>query len=232
MSALVPLVLWLAAAAPTRWVTDEAGVLSTGARQALDSQLEQFERATGHQVIVYVDRSTHGVPIEDWAVRAFNEWKVGRAGLDDGAVLFVFVDDRAARIEVGYGLEDKLTDAQSSRIMRQVLAPQMAAGNVDGAVLGAVEAMLAIVGGQAGAGGSDAVPVAQISRVQKVMIAVAIALFLGLAIWKPHLALMMLAMLTRRGGRGGRGWGGGGFGGGGFGGGGGRSGGGGATGRW
>ena len=58
--------------------------------------------------------TTGGVPIEDWAVRAFAEWKVGRKGLDNGVALFVFAEDRALRIEVGYGLEDRVPDALAS----------------------------------------------------------------------------------------------------------------------
>ena len=71
--------------APTRWVTDTAGLLSDSARQELDAQLESYERQSGHQVLVWISRSTAGVPIEDFAVRAFEAWQVGRRGLDDFA---------------------------------------------------------------------------------------------------------------------------------------------------
>src|SRR5258708_5644791 len=105
--------------APARWVTDDAQAMTPAARAALDQKLEAYERATGHQIVVYVARSTAGEPVEDWAARTFAQWKIGRTGLDDGVALFVFTDDHTARIEVGYGLEDVLTDVASSRILRR-----------------------------------------------------------------------------------------------------------------
>ncbi len=224
MGRLVPLALLFVVAAPQRWVTDDAGVLTAEVRQRLDARLESYERASGHQLLVYVGRSTGGEPIEEWAARTFKDWRIGRKGLDDGAALFVFVDDRAARIEVGYGLEGVLTDAKSSRILRERLIPKMAAGDPNGAVAGAVDAMLAALGG----GGGEAPPFEipeELKRFQWIAIAVGVLAFIALAIWKPRLALFLLMMFTGRGGRReGRG--------GGFFGKGGRSGGAGATGRW
>src|SRR5262245_26153195 len=91
--------------APARWVTDTVGFMSADAVRSLDSQLESYERSSGHQLLVYIDKTTGGVPIEDWAVKAFQAWKIGRKGLDDGLALFIMTDDRRLRIEVGYGLE-------------------------------------------------------------------------------------------------------------------------------
>jgi uncharacterized protein len=231
---VLALALTLLAAAPTHWVTDEAGALSTATRERLDARLQAYEQATGHQVVVYVGRTTAGVPVEDWAARTFQEWKLGRAGHDDGVALFVFTDDRTARIEVGYGLEPTLTDAHSARILRDVLGPQMAAGDADAAVSGAVDAMLRTLGGEARAPGSA--PSAGPIELPWFVPLGAIVLFLLLAAVNPRLAFWLLLLFTgRHRGHGGR-WGGGGFGGGGggggFGGGGGRSGGGGATGHW
>ncbi len=223
MTALAPLALVLALAAPpARWVTDEAHALSATQRAAIDARLELFEKTTGHQVLVYLDQTTGTVPLEDFAVRTFKEWRVGRAGLDDGAVLFVFLRDRAARIEVGYGLEATLTDVESSRILREVLSPGMASGDVDGAVAKAVDAIIAALGNVPGPSSAPAFPAPP--PLPGWAVAVAVALFILLAIWKPRLAWFLLMMMTgRRRGR---------SGGGGFHGGGGRSGGAGASGRW
>ena len=65
-------------------------------------------------MLVYIDHTTGGVPIEDWAVKAFERWRVGRKGIDDGLVLFVFSDDHRVRIEVGYGLEPVMPDTRAS----------------------------------------------------------------------------------------------------------------------
>jgi uncharacterized protein len=214
--------------APGRWVTDQTGQVAAADRQALDRELEAFEQSSGHQVVVFVGHTTGGEPIEDWAVRTFEAWKVGRAKLDDGVALFVMLDDHTARIEVGYGLEDKLTDVQSSRILREVLIPRMRAGDVTGAVTGATRAIVTQLGGS----GAQPAPQGVVLPDRAKMIAMAVigGLFLVLLIAKPRAALFLLMLLSgrRRDGRRGGGFGGGG----GFMGGGGRSGGGGATGRW
>ena len=137
---------------PSRWLSDTTGFLSPQTRQSLDARLQDFARATGHQVIVYIGDTTGGVPIEDWAVRAFKAWRVGRKGLDDGLVLFIMTRDRTLHIEVGYGLEAVLPDAIASRIIRETLVPAIQAGNNDAAVEGGVNAILSVLtGGSANA---------------------------------------------------------------------------------
>ncbi len=79
---------------PARWATDTAGFMSPQALQAVDRSLENFERATGNQVLVWIGETTGDAVLEDWTVRAFARWKVGRKGLDNGLVLFVFAKDR------------------------------------------------------------------------------------------------------------------------------------------
>src|SRR5437868_6692502 len=103
--------------APTRWITDHAGVVSEATRARVDARLEAYEHATGHQVVVWIDQTLGGEPIEDWAAKTFAAWAPGRKGKDDGVGIFVFVADREIRIEVGYGLEDKIPDAYASRIV-------------------------------------------------------------------------------------------------------------------
>ena len=128
--------------APTQWVTDTANFLSPEAVQTLNAGLRQFEQRTGHQVIVYIAPTTGGVPIEDWAVRAFQKWKVGRKGLDDGLALFIMPQDRKLRIEVGYGLEPVIPDAIASRVINEVMMPRIQAGRPDEAVTAAIRSLL------------------------------------------------------------------------------------------
>jgi uncharacterized protein len=224
--------------APDRWATDTAGFLSADTVASLDSRLEAFERETGHQVLVYVGRTTGGVPIEDWAVKAFEAWKVGRKGLDDGLVLFIMAEDRKVRIEVGYGLEDRVPDARAFRIINEVLVPGFRSGQQDAAVTEAVSSVLALISGRGegqapAAGGEPSAYGRGKSTVGTVFVIIAVIFFLILLITHPALALWLLYSIFRGGrGGGGGGWGGGGFGGGGFGGGGGSSGGGGASGSW
>jgi uncharacterized protein len=226
-------------APPDRWVTDQAGFLSPQAADELEARLAAYERGTGHQLIVYIDRTTGGVPIEDWAARAFERWRVGRKGIDDGLALFVFSDDRRARIEVGYGLEERVPDVIAGRIIQAQIVPRIRAGDRDGAIRAGVESLMTTIGG---AGGAPAAPPKQVPR-WGVSLGGLLLLFLLAGLFTHSRLgglLLLLSIGSGRGGGwrgggggfGGGGFGGGGFGGGGFSGGGGRSGGGGASGSW
>jgi uncharacterized protein len=130
---------------PNHYVTDNANALSNATRVSLESELAAYEKSTGHQVIVWIGQTTGDVPLETWTTTTADHWKIGRRGKDDGAVLFLFMQDHKARIEVGYGLESSLTDADSYRIIQDDIVPRMRAGNVDGAVSSGVAAMLTTI---------------------------------------------------------------------------------------
>ena len=127
---------------PDHFVTDNAGALSGDTRGSLENELAAYEKATGHQIIVWIGDTTGDVPLETWTTNTAHQWRVGRRGHDDGAILFLFMKDHKIRIEVGYGLESSLTDADSYRIIQDVIRPKMRSGDVDGAVSGGVAAML------------------------------------------------------------------------------------------
>lgn len=213
-------------AAPTRWVEDHAGLLSPAARTALDARLEEYELATGVQVVVWIGTTLDGASLDEWAVRTFEAWKIGRRGLDDGIALFVLASDRTIAIEVGYGLEDRVPDATASRVIREVMAPRLRAGDADGAVTAGVEAMIAAIDSQPStAAGTTVKPGDGPSLVILILGGVGVLAFLIFAIKHPRKALALLWLFGRGTPR---------FGGGsgGFRGGGGRSGGGGARGGW
>ncbi|HVZ88251.1 MAG TPA: TPM domain-containing protein [Polyangia bacterium] len=205
--------------APERWVTDRAQFLTPATAADLDARLGDYDRRTGHQLLVYIDRTTGGVPIEDWAVKAFQQWRVGRKGIDDGLVLFIFSVDHRLRIEVGYGLEDKVPDIVASRIINDGMVPRIRAGDADGAVRAGVDALVAAIGAPDGAPPATHIPAWQV-----VGGAILFLLLIIFVVTHPGLAWLLLTSIGS--GRGGGG------GGGGFGGGGGRSGGGGASGSW
>jgi uncharacterized protein len=225
--------------APTQWVTDTANFMSPAAAQALNGRLEQYERSTGHQLIVYIGQTTGDAPIEDWAVRAFANWKVGRKGIDDGLVLFIMAADRKLRFEVGYGLEPVVPDAIAFRIINEVIVPRIQAGDRDGAVNAGMDGVMMVIGGGGGPpiqsrrdNGPGERP---LTLGQLIIFGIIGLVVLFVFATNPTLALYLLASILSGGGRGRDrdGWGGGGWGGGGgFGGGGGRSGGGGASGSW
>jgi uncharacterized protein len=220
-------------AAPTQWVTDNVDLLSPDTRDSLNQRLQNYDRTTGHQIIVWIGTTTGDTPLEQWTINAFTAWKIGRKGLDDGAVLFLFTQDRKVRIEVGYGLEGQLTDAISSEIIRHDVEPQMRAGNPDAAVTSAVSDILATIGGENGASPEPYQPEAGTSPDMA-----------GVAFWFFFVLILLIIMFVRfraapyviGSGWSGSGWGGFGGGssggGGGFSGGGGMGGGGGASGGW
>jgi uncharacterized protein len=113
---------------PKRWVTDSAGILSTTELSLLDSKLESFEQSSGSQFIIYTFPSIENESIEDYTIRAVKAWRVGQAKYDNGLVLFVFVKEKKVRVEVGHGLEGSITDAFSSRLIREQIAPPFQRG--------------------------------------------------------------------------------------------------------
>lgn len=130
---------------PDHYVTDGAAALSQDAHTAIETELRAYEKATGHQVVVWIGQTTGGVPLETWTGETADRWKIGRRGHEDGAVLFLFMRDHKVRIEVGYGLEASLTDADAHRIIADDIVPKMKSGDADGAVSAGVSAMLATV---------------------------------------------------------------------------------------
>ena len=118
---------------PPGYVTDRAGVVPDDRARALNERLAQFERDTSNQILVYVDRKVpDGTTLEEFANAAFNAWGVGQKGKDNGVVLFVFVDDRKMRFEVGYGLEGAIPDARTVQIRESALVPRLRQGDYAG----------------------------------------------------------------------------------------------------
>lgn len=111
---------------PPTYVTDNAHVLDAARAHALNEKLAQFERETSNQILVYVDRKLPSdMTIEQFANESMHRWGVGQKGKDNGAVLFLFIDDRKMRIEVGYGLEARLTDARARQITSTIIKPHL-----------------------------------------------------------------------------------------------------------
>lgn len=135
-------------------VVDNAELLSPAARAAISARLKAHEDSHGNQVVVLTIPTLDGDSVEPFAVRVFEAWKPGTKGKDNGVLLLVVPKERKLRIEVGYGLEGTLTDAATSRIIRNVIAPQFKANNYD---QGMQDGVAAIIGQLEGAG-ADALP--------------------------------------------------------------------------
>ncbi|HSW60479.1 MAG TPA: TPM domain-containing protein, partial [bacterium] len=129
-------------------VTDNAGLLSSDAAIRIEQKLSSLETSDSTQIAVLTVPTLDGGSIEDFSMRVVEQWKLGQKGLDNGALLIIAKDDRKLRIEVGYGLEGKLTDATSGRIIRQVIVPYFKRNDFEGGVEAGVDAMIAAAKGE------------------------------------------------------------------------------------
>lgn len=128
-------------------VVDDAGILSAPTRQKLDSLLAEHEKQTGNQVVVATLKSLQGQAIEQFGYQLGRAWGIGQKGKNNGAILIVAPNERKVRIEVGYGLEGTLTDAQSKLIIENILLPAFRKNKYDAGVLAGTVTILRVLGG-------------------------------------------------------------------------------------
>jgi uncharacterized protein len=208
------------------YVNDLAGVISPETELKIEHFLRGFESSDSTQLVVLTIDSLEGEALEEYSLKVVESWKIGQKEKDNGALLLIAKQEREMRIEVGYGLEGKLTDLLAGRIIDNEIKPRFQAGDFDGGVIAGVASMAEAVRGEYQGTGR----VGQ-KKKRNPLGSLALLLFLGPG-------LMLLGGGGRRGRyrRGGFWIGGlggfGGSGGGGFGGGGGGFGGGGASGGW
>jgi uncharacterized protein len=138
----------VAVPAYTARVIDQTNTLAPAEQQALEQKLAQFEADKGSQIAILIVPTTEPETIEQYALRVVEQWKLGRKGIDDGALLLVAKDDRALRIEVGYGLEGALTDVAAARIIREVIVPLFKHGSYFAGIDAGVDRMIAVVNGE------------------------------------------------------------------------------------
>lgn len=230
--------------APVHYFNDYAGFVSQAAAQSLDRKLEEFDKQTSNQILVAIFPELPSPSLEDFTIRTAQAWRVGRAKLDNGAILFVFVKDRALRFEVGYGLEGALPDATAKRIIEDVIAPAFREGHPETGLEAGIDAVMAATRGEYQPAKVRAPPKGRSQGSSVLVLLVALAFFIFLSRLQSGSGWASYDRRGRRGGPwggfggwggggwGGGGWGGGGGSGGGFSGGGGSFGGGGASGRW
>ncbi|MBX9859624.1 MAG: TPM domain-containing protein [Sphingomonas sp.] len=131
----------------TGLVVDAANVLPPETKADLTAKLEALQKETGRQLVVATIPDLQGYPIEDYGYRLGRAWGVGLKDVNNGAILFIAPNEpkghRGPRIEVGYGLEPYLTDAFSSQVIRDIMVPQLKAGDVPGAMTAGTDALIA-----------------------------------------------------------------------------------------
>ena len=133
---------------PRGYVNDFAGMLQPQERVQLEQKIASFASSTSNEIAVVTIKSLDGDTIENYAVRLFADWKIGKTKKDNGVLLLIARDDRKMRIEVGYGLEGALTDIQSNDIIANDLAPNFKAGNYYAGVDAAVRDIMAATQGE------------------------------------------------------------------------------------
>ncbi len=129
-------------------VTDQTATLTAEQKANLEQTLQAFEARKGSQIVVHIVPTTAPETIEQYALRAAEQWKPGRKKIDDGVLLVVAKDDRALRIEVGYGLEGALTDATSKRIISEVIAPRFRQGDFHGGIRAGLDRIMRVIDGE------------------------------------------------------------------------------------
>lgn len=129
-------------------VNDLAGILSPTESSHLEQKLSAIETETTNQIAILIIPSLEGNPLEEFSIRVARAWALGQKGRNNGVLILMSVEDRAVRIEVGYGLEGALTDAQSSYIIRNIMVPAFRQQLYAEGLSRAVDAIAAAIAGE------------------------------------------------------------------------------------
>lgn len=132
----------------TGHIMDQTGTLNAAQKTSLEQALTEFEAKKGSQLAVLMVASTAPEEIEQFSLRVAEQWKLGRKKVDDGAILVIAKDDRALRIEVGYGLEGALSDLTSKRIISETILPRFKQQDFYGGITAGVGQIIRVVDGE------------------------------------------------------------------------------------
>lgn len=128
-------------------IIDAANILSDQTKRSLDLLLQADEDTSGNQILVVTISSLEGQDIETYANNAYNHYRVGQKGTDNGVLLLVAHQDRKVRIEVGYGLEGDLPDVLCNRIIQNDIIPYFKKGDFNSGVNNGVNSILQAIQG-------------------------------------------------------------------------------------
>lgn len=129
-------------------VVDLTGALNPKQKGELERRLAAFEAEKGSQIAVLIIPTTQPEPIEAYSIRVVESWKLGRAGIDDGILVLLAVQDRAVRIEVGRGLEGAIPDVMAKRIIEEVMIPFFRRGDFYGGLAAGLERIMDLIRGE------------------------------------------------------------------------------------
>ncbi|MBN2097015.1 MAG: TPM domain-containing protein [Candidatus Omnitrophica bacterium] len=109
--------------APRGYINDFANLISPEDAQTLNALAQALEQKTSAEIAIVTLKTTKPYDIQDYSVRLFEQWKIGKAGKDNGVLLLVAIEDKKVWITTGYGLEGAIPDAQASKIYRNIIVP-------------------------------------------------------------------------------------------------------------
>ncbi|WP_444931777.1 TPM domain-containing protein [Microbulbifer sp. SSSA002] len=124
-------------------VVDQAQRLKAEERFQLTELIQQYERRSGHRLVVATVPKLQGVTIEEYAQQLIHNWKLGKKGKDNGVLFLIAPNDRKIRIEVGYGLESALTEALAANIIYSKVLPEFRRGDFSGGINAGVQSIIA-----------------------------------------------------------------------------------------
>ncbi len=129
-------------------VNDLANLIHPSMSHQLESTLSQLEQTDSTQIVVLTIPSLEGQSLEEFSLAVVERWQIGQKEVDNGVLLLVAKQERKIRIEVGYGLEGKLTDLVAGRIIRNIMVPQFKMGRFDQGTIDGVSAIVGVVRGE------------------------------------------------------------------------------------
>lgn len=124
------------------YVNDYAGMISSPAKSKIEEALRTFEQSDSTQIVILTVPSLEGENIEEFGIKVGEAWKIGKKGKDNGILFIVSKQERKIRIEVGYGLEGKLTDLTAGRIIDLVIKPRFKQEDYDGGFIAGVSSLI------------------------------------------------------------------------------------------
>ncbi len=168
-------------AVPELWgirVHDDAHALKQETVDQLEKELKAYEDSTSNQIALLIVQSLEGEVIEEYSLKVAEKWKLGTKNKDNGVLLLIAVDDHKMRIEVGQGLEGVLTDAQSSRVIRNEIAPEFRRGDYDAGVKAGINGIVKAIAGEYAANDTDGFE--DLSLLAKLLITLGVTFFISI----------------------------------------------------
>jgi len=132
----------------TGYINDNAGMISPQAKAALEQELRAFEQSDSTQIVIVTIPSLEDEVLEQYSIKVAEAWKIGQKGKDNGVIILVAKQERKIRIEIGRGLEGKLTDLMTGRIVTLVITPHFKKGDFDSGFISGVHAIIAAARGE------------------------------------------------------------------------------------